>query len=145
MQLKRRAELDKALQQNPPNYLTALPARCKMHCQLRQPALSLQPNTSCIAASPSAPCCPPNLGVVWWSPACSLPAPCVRLSILSCPPSGACALDAVSMVTAAPGLWEEQLDAGAGRTGISLWISQKLDRDRCVAEQDKERRGEGTR
>lgn len=36
---------------------------------------------------------------------------------------------------------EEQLDAGAGRTDVSLWISQKLDRECAGA---TKRRREGT-
>ena len=43
LQIKFRADQDKALQQNPPNYLTDLPACRKMHCQLCNRLASAQP------------------------------------------------------------------------------------------------------
>lgn len=103
MQIKCRAEQDKALQQNPPNYLTDLPARRKMHRQLCSRLSARGPNTSrrcseplCEASGrkkPHSPSASP-LSLTWASFGGGLVKPwlfptclCMCLSILSAPPA----------------------------------------------------------
>lgn len=86
----------------------------------------------------------PNLGIIWRCFGGALAGPYLPVHVCEHPigpPIRACALDAVSMVTAAPGPGEEQLDTGAGRTDVSLWISQKLVRELVCAGQREEKRG----
>lgn len=106
------------MQQNPPNYLTDLPARRKMHRQLCSRLSAQGPNTSRHCSEPLceasgrkasfplslAPL--PDLGIIWRQFGGALAGPYLSVHVSEHPigpPSGACALDAVSMVTAAPG------------------------------------------
>lgn len=72
----------------------------------------------------------------WLVPTCL----CMCLSILSAPPAEPARWMQFLWLLQLPGR-EEQLDAGAGRTDVSLWISQKLDRECAGA---TKRRREGT-